>query len=219
MHGGCSVLNTHTHPISVSKLHLLFSSWCLLERTEGILSSFWRSTIQTSADLICNSAVAFWLQCCFISVGETPLHLGWGCAAVSSQSGETHLSFDSVHFGFFCQRGPMWGALLTAFSFAFTDNTVYRKSMFSLLTCSFPVSSSQDGEEIPASQPLSQFRGSAMPPVVRAHAFITLGKCHPAVEACPRVSNSQPFWLKFCSKAVSVVTDSHSAQCLRCLTS
>ncbi|NWU63863.1 CNDD3 protein, partial [Pterocles burchelli] len=33
-----------------------------------------------------------------------------------------------------------------------------------------------DGEEIPASQPLSQFRGSAMPPVVRAHAFITLGK-------------------------------------------
>ncbi|NXT01198.1 CNDD3 protein, partial [Jacana jacana] len=38
------------------------------------------------------------------------------------------------------------------------------------------MSSSQDGEEIPASQPLSQFRGSAMPPVVRAHAFITLGK-------------------------------------------
>uniref|UniRef100_A0A8C3KXK1 Non-SMC condensin II complex subunit D3 n=1 Tax=Chrysolophus pictus TaxID=9089 RepID=A0A8C3KXK1_CHRPC len=33
-----------------------------------------------------------------------------------------------------------------------------------------------DGEEIPASQPLSQFRGSAMPPVIRAHAFITLGK-------------------------------------------
>ncbi|NXW02972.1 CNDD3 protein, partial [Fregetta grallaria] len=31
-------------------------------------------------------------------------------------------------------------------------------------------------EEIPASQPLSQFRGSAMPPVVRAHAFVTLGK-------------------------------------------
>uniref|UniRef100_A0A672UX01 Condensin-2 complex subunit D3 n=1 Tax=Strigops habroptila TaxID=2489341 RepID=A0A672UX01_STRHB len=30
--------------------------------------------------------------------------------------------------------------------------------------------------EIPASQPLSQFRGSAMPSVVRAHAFITLGK-------------------------------------------
>ncbi|KAM6044951.1 condensin-2 complex subunit D3 isoform 2-T3 [Theristicus caerulescens] len=38
------------------------------------------------------------------------------------------------------------------------------------------LSSSADGEEIPASQPLSQFRGSAMPPVVRAHAFITLGK-------------------------------------------
>ncbi|XP_068772979.1 condensin-2 complex subunit D3 isoform X2 [Struthio camelus] len=36
--------------------------------------------------------------------------------------------------------------------------------------------SSLDGEEIPASQSLSQFRGSAMPPVVRAHAFITLGK-------------------------------------------
>uniref|UniRef100_A0A8B9FSC4 Condensin-2 complex subunit D3 n=1 Tax=Amazona collaria TaxID=241587 RepID=A0A8B9FSC4_9PSIT len=33
-----------------------------------------------------------------------------------------------------------------------------------------------NGEEIPASQPLSQFRGSAMPSVVRAHAFITLGK-------------------------------------------
>ncbi|NXE24077.1 CNDD3 protein, partial [Ardeotis kori] len=38
------------------------------------------------------------------------------------------------------------------------------------------LSSSPDGEEIPASQPLSQFRGSAMPSVVRAHAFITLGK-------------------------------------------
>ncbi|NXS09081.1 CNDD3 protein, partial [Neodrepanis coruscans] len=38
------------------------------------------------------------------------------------------------------------------------------------------VSGSTDSEEIPGSQPLSQFRGSAMPPVVRAHAFITLGK-------------------------------------------
>ncbi|NXN61876.1 CNDD3 protein, partial [Rynchops niger] len=38
------------------------------------------------------------------------------------------------------------------------------------------LSSFPDGEEIPSSQPLSQFRGSAMPPVVRAHAFITLGK-------------------------------------------
>ncbi|KFQ52528.1 Condensin-2 complex subunit D3, partial [Nestor notabilis] len=38
------------------------------------------------------------------------------------------------------------------------------------------LSSPPDGEEIPASQPLSQFRGSAMPSVVRAHAFITLGK-------------------------------------------
>ncbi|NWH65606.1 CNDD3 protein, partial [Geococcyx californianus] len=38
------------------------------------------------------------------------------------------------------------------------------------------LSSSLDSEEIAASQPLSQFRGSAMPPVVRAHAFITLGK-------------------------------------------
>ncbi|XP_075298424.1 condensin-2 complex subunit D3 isoform X2 [Opisthocomus hoazin] len=38
------------------------------------------------------------------------------------------------------------------------------------------LSSSVDSEEIPASQPLSQFRGSAMPAVVRAHAFITLGK-------------------------------------------
>uniref|UniRef100_A0A8D0HCF3 Condensin-2 complex subunit D3 n=1 Tax=Sphenodon punctatus TaxID=8508 RepID=A0A8D0HCF3_SPHPU len=33
-----------------------------------------------------------------------------------------------------------------------------------------------DGEDLPASQPLSQFRGSVMPSVVRAHAFITLGK-------------------------------------------
>ncbi|KAM4885566.1 condensin-2 complex subunit D3 [Sylvia borin] len=33
-----------------------------------------------------------------------------------------------------------------------------------------------DSEEILSSQPLSQFRGSAMPPVVRAHALITLGK-------------------------------------------
>ncbi|NXP66967.1 CNDD3 protein, partial [Chloropsis cyanopogon] len=38
------------------------------------------------------------------------------------------------------------------------------------------VSASTDSEEIPSSQPLSQFRGSAMPPVVRAHALITLGK-------------------------------------------
>ncbi|NXY90767.1 CNDD3 protein, partial [Alcedo cyanopectus] len=38
------------------------------------------------------------------------------------------------------------------------------------------LSRSTDGEEIPASQPLSQFRGSAMPPVVRAHAIVTLGK-------------------------------------------
>ncbi|KAM6238226.1 condensin-2 complex subunit D3 [Porphyrio hochstetteri] len=34
----------------------------------------------------------------------------------------------------------------------------------------------QYDEETPASQLLSQFRGSTMPPVVRAHAFITLGK-------------------------------------------
>ncbi|CAH2320490.1 condensin-2 complex subunit D3, partial [Pelobates cultripes] len=33
-----------------------------------------------------------------------------------------------------------------------------------------------ESEEIPESQPLSQFRGSNMPPLVRAHAFITLGK-------------------------------------------
>ncbi|XP_009703072.1 PREDICTED: condensin-2 complex subunit D3, partial [Cariama cristata] len=38
------------------------------------------------------------------------------------------------------------------------------------------LSRSPDGEELPASQPLSQFRGLFMPPVVRAHAFITLGK-------------------------------------------
>ncbi|XP_066059755.1 condensin-2 complex subunit D3 isoform X2 [Chamaea fasciata] len=35
---------------------------------------------------------------------------------------------------------------------------------------------STESEEVPSSQPLSQFRGSAMPPVVRAHALITLGK-------------------------------------------
>ncbi|KAJ7417008.1 Condensin-2 complex subunit D3 [Willisornis vidua] len=38
------------------------------------------------------------------------------------------------------------------------------------------LSSSGNSEEVPGFQPLSQFRGSAMPPVVRAHAFITLGK-------------------------------------------
>ncbi|NXU50652.1 CNDD3 protein, partial [Turnix velox] len=38
------------------------------------------------------------------------------------------------------------------------------------------LSSSPDGEENEPFQPLSQFRGSAMPPVVRAHAIITLGK-------------------------------------------
>ncbi|RLV98116.1 hypothetical protein DV515_00011072, partial [Chloebia gouldiae] len=38
------------------------------------------------------------------------------------------------------------------------------------------VSACTDSEEMPSSQPLSQFRGSAMPPVVRAHALITLGK-------------------------------------------
>nr|XP_056716845.1 condensin-2 complex subunit D3 [Euleptes europaea] len=34
----------------------------------------------------------------------------------------------------------------------------------------------EEEEECPATQPLSQFRGSVMPSVVRAHAFITLGK-------------------------------------------
>ncbi|KAM8926969.1 condensin-2 complex subunit D3 [Pelodytes ibericus] len=33
-----------------------------------------------------------------------------------------------------------------------------------------------ENEELPESQPLSQFRASNMPPLVRAHAFITLGK-------------------------------------------
>ncbi|KAM9221269.1 condensin-2 complex subunit D3 isoform 1-T1 [Dugong dugon] len=37
-------------------------------------------------------------------------------------------------------------------------------------------SSSQGASDIPTSQPLSQFRGSAMPSVIRAHAVITLGK-------------------------------------------
>ncbi|XP_063273815.1 condensin-2 complex subunit D3 isoform X2 [Prinia subflava] len=38
------------------------------------------------------------------------------------------------------------------------------------------LSACTDSEDIPSSQPLSQFRGSAMPSVVRAHALITLGK-------------------------------------------
>ncbi|OCT72259.1 hypothetical protein XELAEV_18035230mg [Xenopus laevis] len=33
-----------------------------------------------------------------------------------------------------------------------------------------------DAEDPPVSQPLSQFKGSNMPPLIRAHAFITLGK-------------------------------------------
>ncbi|KAE8591973.1 hypothetical protein XENTR_v10018618 [Xenopus tropicalis] len=33
-----------------------------------------------------------------------------------------------------------------------------------------------DSEDPPLSQPLSQFKGSNMPPLIRAHAFITLGK-------------------------------------------
>lgn len=217
MWGGYSVLDTHTPFLFQS--FTFCSLLTVFLKGKRILSCFWTSTIPTPADLICSSAIAFWLQRCFFSAGETPLHLGWGCTAVSSQSGETHLSFDSVHSGFFCRQGPMWGSLLTAFNFALTDTTVYRKSVFSFLTCSSLVSSLPDGEEIPASQPLSQIRGLAMPPVVRAHAFITLGKCHPTIEACPRVSNSHPFRLKFYSKAVSVVTDSRSAQCLRCLSS
>ncbi|KAM6431720.1 condensin-2 complex subunit D3 [Liasis olivaceus] len=38
------------------------------------------------------------------------------------------------------------------------------------------LSSPADNEDLPVSQPLSQFRGSVMPSTVRAHAFITLGK-------------------------------------------
>ncbi|XP_070621308.1 condensin-2 complex subunit D3 isoform X1 [Erythrolamprus reginae] len=38
------------------------------------------------------------------------------------------------------------------------------------------LSNPSENEELPASQPLSQFRGSMMPSTVRAHAFITLGK-------------------------------------------
>ncbi|NWT61450.1 CNDD3 protein, partial [Erythrocercus mccallii] len=54
------------------------------------------------------------------------------------------------------------------------------------------LSASTESEEMPGSQPLSQFRGSAMPPVVRAHALITLGKCHPALERGLGVA--QPRW-------------------------
>ncbi|XP_060549547.1 condensin-2 complex subunit D3 [Pantherophis guttatus] len=38
------------------------------------------------------------------------------------------------------------------------------------------LSSPPENEDLPASQPLSQFQGSVMPSTVRAHAFITLGK-------------------------------------------
>lgn len=158
---------------------------------------------------MCSSTVAFWPQRCFSSLGETPLHAGGRCSAVSGQSGETHLSFDPIHSGR-CWQGPMWGSLLTAFYFAFTANTVYQKSTFSFLTCSFLVSTSADSEEIPMSQPLSQFGVSAMPPVVRAHAVITLGKCRPAGPTCPCVSDSHPGWFRCCSKAVSAVPEGHS---------
>ncbi|KAL8173694.1 UNVERIFIED_CONTAM: hypothetical protein K2H54_016645 [Gekko kuhli] len=39
-----------------------------------------------------------------------------------------------------------------------------------------PADDDDEDDDRPATQPLSQFRGSVMPPVVRAHAFITLGK-------------------------------------------
>ncbi|XP_022537482.2 condensin-2 complex subunit D3 [Astyanax mexicanus] len=45
----------------------------------------------------------------------------------------------------------------------------------SILTSS-EQSGSEEGAELPASQPLSQFKSSSMPTVVRAHAVITLGK-------------------------------------------
>ncbi len=35
-----------------------------------------------------------------------------------------------------------------------------------------------EGDELPASQPLSQFKPNSMPTVVRAHAVITLGLKH-----------------------------------------
>uniref|UniRef100_A0A8C3SHY0 Condensin-2 complex subunit D3 n=1 Tax=Chelydra serpentina TaxID=8475 RepID=A0A8C3SHY0_CHESE len=50
------------------------------------------------------------------------------------------------------------------------------KRIFLLIQSILASSSPPDGEELPVSQPLSQIRGSAMPSVVRAHAFITLGK-------------------------------------------
>ncbi|OXB81270.1 UNVERIFIED_CONTAM: hypothetical protein H355_014314 [Colinus virginianus] len=60
--------------------------------------------------------------------------------------------------------------------FSFHEQRCYLKSKSSFLPHSFTVPGPLDGEEMLASQPLSQFRGSAMPPVIRAHAFITLGK-------------------------------------------
>ncbi|XP_077105659.1 condensin-2 complex subunit D3 [Ranitomeya variabilis] len=48
----------------------------------------------------------------------------------------------------------------------------------SILASVSPEQNSGDTEQggAPLSQPLSQFRGSSMPPLIRAHAFITLGK-------------------------------------------
>ncbi|XP_072557992.1 condensin-2 complex subunit D3-L-like isoform X1 [Paramormyrops kingsleyae] len=46
----------------------------------------------------------------------------------------------------------------------------------SILASNVELPSADKPDELPASQPLSQFKASSMPTVVRAHAFITLGK-------------------------------------------
>lgn len=48
--------------------------------------------------------------------------------------------------------------------------------MFCFFLCF--LSDPAEGHELPASQPLSQFKPNSMPTVVRAHAVITLGDKH-----------------------------------------
>uniref|UniRef100_A0A8C1P0K4 Condensin-2 complex subunit D3 n=1 Tax=Cyprinus carpio TaxID=7962 RepID=A0A8C1P0K4_CYPCA len=50
------------------------------------------------------------------------------------------------------------------------------KRIFLLVQSVLTPSEQQPGEDLPASQPLSQFKPNSMPTVVRAHAVITLGK-------------------------------------------
>uniref|UniRef100_A0A8C2B4W0 Condensin-2 complex subunit D3 n=1 Tax=Cyprinus carpio TaxID=7962 RepID=A0A8C2B4W0_CYPCA len=69
------------------------------------------------------------------------------------------------------------------------------KRIFLLVQSVLTPSEQQPGEDLPASQPLSQFKPNSMPTVVRAHAVITLGLKHlqtnltryiPNISACLR---------------------------------